>query len=64
QILLSVGALIEFYFKLIICITIPEEPILYSFINSLSEVSRSAYSLLIHSLIQQRHIVHIKQKSP
>ncbi|MFN6299805.1 MAG: DUF2493 domain-containing protein [bacterium] len=26
---------------------------LYSFINSLSEVSRSAYSLLIHSLIQQ-----------
>jgi hypothetical protein len=23
---LSVGALIEFYFKLIICITIPEEP--------------------------------------
>ncbi|WP_198285511.1 DUF2493 domain-containing protein [Microcystis aeruginosa] len=27
---------------------------LYSFINSLSEVSRSAYSLLIHSLIQQR----------
>ncbi|REJ38618.1 MAG: hypothetical protein DWQ54_25830 [Microcystis flos-aquae TF09] len=27
---------------------------LYSFINSLSEVSRSAYSLLIYSLIQQR----------
>ncbi|WP_287237721.1 hypothetical protein, partial [Microcystis sp. M_QC_C_20170808_M2Col] len=26
QLLLSVGALIEFYFKLIICITIPEEP--------------------------------------
>ncbi|WP_158303534.1 hypothetical protein [Microcystis aeruginosa] len=24
---MSVGALIEFYFKLIICITIPEEPI-------------------------------------
>ncbi|WP_301182381.1 hypothetical protein [Microcystis aeruginosa] len=23
---MSVGALIEFYFKLIICITIPEEP--------------------------------------
>ncbi|TRU10012.1 MAG: hypothetical protein EWV60_10060, partial [Microcystis sp. Msp_OC_L_20101000_S702] len=26
QLLLSVVALIEFYFKLIICITIPEEP--------------------------------------
>jgi len=26
QLLLSVGALIEFYFKLIICITITEEP--------------------------------------
>ncbi|MFM2025288.1 MAG: hypothetical protein RLZZ339_1, partial [Cyanobacteriota bacterium] len=38
------GTIIEFYFKLIICITITEEP----------EVSRSAYSLLIHSLIQQR----------
>ncbi|TRU68674.1 MAG: hypothetical protein EWV55_22925, partial [Microcystis viridis Mv_BB_P_19951000_S69] len=27
QLLLGVGTLIEFYFKLIICITIPEEPI-------------------------------------
>jgi hypothetical protein len=27
---LSVVALIEFYFKLIICITIPEEPLLSS----------------------------------
>nr|CAO86266.1 unnamed protein product [Microcystis aeruginosa PCC 7806]CAO91454.1 unnamed protein product [Microcystis aeruginosa PCC 7806] len=26
QLLLGVGTLIEFYFKLIICITIPEEP--------------------------------------
>ncbi|TRU04050.1 MAG: hypothetical protein EWV61_07475, partial [Microcystis aeruginosa Ma_AC_P_19900807_S300] len=26
QLLLSLGTLIEFYFKLIICITIPEEP--------------------------------------
>ncbi|MCZ8118246.1 MAG: hypothetical protein O9295_09315 [Microcystis sp. LE18-22.4A] len=26
---MSVGALIEFYFKLIICITIPEEPEFY-----------------------------------
>ncbi|MDB9408851.1 hypothetical protein PN434_09975 [Microcystis aeruginosa CS-558/01A06] len=25
---MSVGALIEFYFKLIICITIPEEPLI------------------------------------
>ncbi|WP_288035450.1 hypothetical protein [Microcystis sp. LE18-22.4A] len=27
---MSVGALIEFYFKLIICITIPEEPPIFS----------------------------------
>ncbi|MFN7247850.1 MAG: hypothetical protein ACK5UO_14655 [Microcystis sp.] len=26
---MSVGALIEFYFKLIICITIPEEPFFF-----------------------------------
>jgi len=31
QLLLSLGTLIEFYFKLIICITIPEEP---NFIDS------------------------------
>jgi len=30
---LSVGALIEFYFKLIICITIPEEPIIFIYLR-------------------------------
>ncbi|WP_230458599.1 hypothetical protein, partial [Microcystis aeruginosa] len=34
QLLLSLGTLIEFYFKLIICITIPEEPkFLFPFSN-------------------------------
>ncbi|TRU08947.1 MAG: hypothetical protein EWV60_12305, partial [Microcystis sp. Msp_OC_L_20101000_S702] len=35
QLLLSVVALIEFYFKLIICITIPEEPKIYGFTDRL-----------------------------
>ncbi|WP_447914409.1 hypothetical protein [Microcystis aeruginosa] len=32
---MSVGALIEFYFKLIICITIPEEPKILVILNAM-----------------------------
>jgi hypothetical protein len=45
---LSVGALIEFYFKLIICITIPEEPktITYSLsIENAERFNEVAYEL-------------------
>ncbi|WP_221275582.1 hypothetical protein [Microcystis aeruginosa] len=35
---MSVGALIEFYFKLIICITIPEEPYLPALIPTLTGI--------------------------
>ncbi|WP_287970366.1 hypothetical protein [Microcystis sp. LE19-195.1E] len=59
---MSVGALIEFYFKLIICITIPEEPktinkdrinvfiykgfIPYSPVYCLRQTKRTVFSLL------------------
>ncbi|TRU05258.1 MAG: hypothetical protein EWV61_05025, partial [Microcystis aeruginosa Ma_AC_P_19900807_S300] len=35
QLLLGVGTLIEFYFKLIICITIPEEPFISTHIANM-----------------------------
>ncbi|CCI14654.1 hypothetical protein MICAE_360044 [Microcystis aeruginosa PCC 9806] len=44
---MSVGALIEFYFKLIICITITEEPFLFLlayYMRSLSKASINIYS--------------------
>ncbi|AKV67836.1 Mobile element protein [Microcystis panniformis FACHB-1757] len=49
---MSVGALIEFYFKLIICITIPEEPYYENF---------SDFSSAIYECLNDAHLKHKKE---
>jgi len=60
QLLLSVVALIEFYFKLIICITIPEEPYLLIKKGS-SSASPVTFCVVFKQFIQTQSIHTVNQ---